>query len=142
MYYPRLQMLGKRIVTQSVTVAYAALIQVDTTLNPKTDDYDHPTPSSSWLDWMLQGGWMNWVKIFSLTIAAFLIILCTLSVCIIPGCKCLVKRIVTQSVTVAYAALIQVDTTLNPKTDDYDDTEKVYFTELQNEDHYSYDDML
>ncbi|MEQ2216810.1 hypothetical protein XENOCAPTIV_022705 [Xenoophorus captivus] len=41
-----------------------------------------------------------------------------------------------------YAALIQVDTTLDPKTDDYDDTEKDYFTELQNKDHYSYDDML
>ncbi|MEQ2249122.1 hypothetical protein ILYODFUR_026134 [Ilyodon furcidens] len=104
--------------------------------------HNHPTPSSSWLDWMLQGGWMNWVKIFLLAIAAFLIILCTLSVCIIPCCKCMVKRIVTQSVTVAYAALIQVDTTLNPKTDDHDDTEKVYFTELQNKDHYSYDDML
>ncbi|MED6250135.1 hypothetical protein ATANTOWER_025269 [Ataeniobius toweri] len=44
--------------------------------------------------------------------------------------------------SLAYAALIQVDATLDPKTDDYDDTEKNYFTELQNKDHYSYDDML
>ncbi|MEQ2186893.1 hypothetical protein GOODEAATRI_033557 [Goodea atripinnis] len=79
---------------------------------------DHITATNSWFDWMIQGGWMGWIKIFFVTIVAFLIILCLLSTCIIPCCKFMINRIVSQSLTVAYVALSQNEPQKKPDEDD------------------------
>ncbi|MEQ2166407.1 hypothetical protein GOODEAATRI_027668 [Goodea atripinnis] len=94
---------------------------------------DHITATNSWFDWMIQGGWMGWIKIFFVAMIAFMLTLCLLSICIIPCCKLMINRIVSQSVTVAYASLNQEEPK-NPLKDeaDYDDTED-YFTDLDRE---------
>ncbi|MEQ2186245.1 hypothetical protein GOODEAATRI_026628 [Goodea atripinnis] len=80
---------------------------------------DRLTPTTSWFDWMLQGGWMGWIKILFVAMIAFVLTFCLLSICIIPCCKIMINRIVSQSVTVAYASLNQEE--ISPANDDDDD---------------------
>ncbi|MEQ2193165.1 hypothetical protein XENOCAPTIV_025169 [Xenoophorus captivus] len=103
---------------------------------------DHITATNSWFDWMIQGGWMRWIKLFFVAIVAWLIILCALSVCIVPCCKCMINRIVSQSITVAYAALNQSETQQDPDKDDYHDADKDYFTDLEQQSPELYNTMV
>ncbi len=69
---------------------------------------DHSfTPS--WLDWLFQGGWFGWLRVFSVIVLTFLLLLCIFSTCIIPCCRAMINKMVRQSFTVAYAVLNQQD---------------------------------